>query len=271
LKHFQSSRTAITKLATGLIALVIVLAGVIGIFAFNQFYSPNANPTPTPTPTPKPTATSAPTVTPTPTSTVTPTPAPTATPTPAPSSLILSHTSWTDQDLGYFFVDGEVKNTLNSNMKYVKITATFYDSGGTVIGTAYVFTDIDILMPNQKSPFELSSYPDKITPASYTLTVSYEVTTDQPFEGLVILSNTPSVDIAGYHNIVGEVKNNGATQSTYVKVVCTYYDSAGKVMGKSYTFTDPSDLGLGDTAPFELSSYPRIITPASYELQVQGS
>ena len=235
MKNFQSAKTAITKLAAGLIVLAIVLAGAIGLFAFNKVFPPNSNPTPTPT----------------------------------TESLILSHTSYTDS-LGYFYVVGEAKNKLSSNIHYVQITATFYDSGSTAIGTAYGFTDMDILTPNQKSPFDLISFPDTIVPASYKLTVSYLATADQPFQGLAILSNTPSVDSSGYHKIVGEVKNNGAAQATYVEVDCTYYDSAGKVMGISYTFTDPKDLNAGDVAQFELSSFPRIITPASYELQVQG-
>ncbi len=134
---------------------------------------------------------------------------------------------------------------------------------------AWNFTYIDILKPYQKSPFDLSSYPDKITPSSYKLGVNYQVTADPPFEGLVILGYTDSIDSLGYHKIVGEIKNNGAAQATYVEVICTYYDSAGKVIGTAFTFT-PYDISVGDTAPFELSSYPRKLTPASYELQVQG-
>lgn len=213
-----------------------------------------AAPTPSPTQTPTPTAS--------------PTPTPTPTPTPAPKIPILSSSNYTDS-LGYFNVVGEVQNTLSSNIEYVRIVATFYDSENTVIGTDFTYTDIDILTPNQKSPFELSSYPDKINPSSYKLSVDYQVTQDQPFQGLVILSHTPSVDGSGYHKIVGEVKNNGANQATYVQVICTYYDSAGIVIGKSFTFTDPYTISVGDTAPFELSSY-REFTPANYELQVQG-
>jgi len=55
-----------------------------------------------------------------------------------------------------------------------------------------------------------------------------------------------------------------------VKEVCTYYDAGGRVIGTSFTFTDPYDIDVGDSAPFELSSYPRELRPAYYELQVQG-
>jgi hypothetical protein len=71
------------------------------------------------------------------------------------------------------------------------IISTFYDKNNTVIGTDYTFTDISILKPGQKAPFEISSYPDKIIPARYALILSYSTTTLQPFSGLQILSNTP--------------------------------------------------------------------------------
>jgi len=207
------------------------------------------------------------------TPTVTPTATPTSEPSPEESEVqpeILSHSSYVN-DLGYFIVVGEVKNTLQSNIKYVKIVATFYDAQKNVIGTDFTYTALDILEPNQKSPFELSSYPDKIVPASYKLTVSNKETDEEPFTGLKILSHSAKIDDLGYHKIVGEVKNEGTQKATFVKVVCTYYGTGGKIIGTSFTYTDPDEIDVGDSAPFELSSYPRELRPSSYGLQVQGS
>jgi len=199
--------------------------------------------------------------------TTTTTPPTTTTPTVKPE--ILSYSSYFSS-IGYFTIVGEVKNNLQSNINFVKITATFYDNQKNVIGTDFTYTDLDIIKPNQKSPFELSSYPDKITPDSFKLTLSYSQTGNEPFIGLQILSHTAVFDSLGYHKIVGEVKNDGNRKSTYVKIVVSYYDSTGKVIGKSFTFTDPTDIDVGDTAPFSISSYPNKINPSSYELQVQG-
>jgi hypothetical protein len=249
------------KLYAIVIVTVLIVAAIVGAYALtNKGWTDSTNPKVTPTT--KPTSTTAPN----PTSTVTPT----ATATTLQKPEILSKTSYTDE-LGYFNVVGEVKNTLSTNINYVKIVATFYDSSNTVIGTSFTFTDVDILEPNQKSPFQISSYPEKISPATYKLTVDYDVTGDTPYQGLTILSNTASIDSLGYHKVVGEVKNSGIRESTYVEVISTYYDSTGKVIGKSYTFTDPDSIAVGNTAPFELSSYPLALNPARYELQVQGS
>jgi hypothetical protein len=109
-----------------------------------------------------------------------------------------------------------------------------------------------------------------IEPASYKLKVSYTETGNEPFAGLRILSHSARIEELGYYEIVGEVQNAGARKSSFVKVVCTYYDANGEVIGASFTYTDPNEIDAGDTAPFELSSYPRELRPANYELQVQG-
>ena len=40
-------------------------------------------------------------------------------------------------------------------MNYVKIVATLYDKDGKVLGTDFTYTDIDVLRPAEKSPFEI--------------------------------------------------------------------------------------------------------------------
>jgi len=247
----QSSRK---KLVAAIVVIAIIIAVVAGAYFLTRGGSSPPSPTPTPTSTPSSVAT----------------PTPTPTPAEAANVSVLSASDYYDE-ADYFTVVGEVKNTLGTNVEYVKIVATFYDSSDTVIGTDYTYTEIDILKPNQKSPFTLSSYPDKITVASYDIDIQYYTTQDQPFEGLTILSQTASIDNLGYHKVVGQVKNNGANTATYVKVIGTYYDSAGKVIGTSYTYTELDLINVGATSPFELSSYPLEINPASYELQVQGS
>jgi hypothetical protein len=235
-------------LIIALVIVVVVVAAIVGAYLLTRSGTNNP-PTGTPTPTPS----------------VTPSPSPTG----VANVSVLSASDYYDE-YGYFTVVGEVENTLGTNVHWVKIVATFYDSSGTVIGTDYTYTTIDTLKPNQKSPFELSSYPDEITPASYDLDVEYYTTQLQPFEGLTILSQTASIDTSGYHNVVGEVKNNGASEATFVKVVVTYYNSAGKVIGTTFAYTQLDTINAGATSPFELSSYPLAITPASYDLQVQG-
>jgi hypothetical protein len=252
-QQFSSPKKSKKSLIAIAVIAIVVVAAVIGVYVYSQNGTNKpSNHTPTTNPTSHPT-----------------TSIPTSTPSTSLKPQILSSSDYVD-DLGYYVIVGEVKNTLSSNVDYVKIIATYYDSSHTVIGTEYTYTTVDVLKSNQKSPFELSSYPDKINPASYTLTLDYDVTDTEPFSGLTILSNTPSTDSLGYYNIVGEVKNNGVTEASYVKIIGTYYDSIGKVVGQSFTYSTSDTIAVGDTSPFELSSYPLMITPARYELQIQG-
>jgi hypothetical protein len=181
--------------------------------------------------------------------------------------VVLSDSSYTDTS-GYFHVVGEVQNNLNANVRFVKISVIFYDEDGEIIGTDYTYTMLDFLRPNQKSPFDLSSYLEQIKPASYDLSVTWK---EAPFEGLEIVSHTSSIDSSGYHKIVGIIKNNGEEEAEYVKVVCTYYDLTGTVIGAEYTYARPRDIEVNETSTFTISSCPRKLMPDSYELQVQGS
>jgi hypothetical protein len=188
----------------------------------------------------------------------------------APVVAILSDSSYIES--GYFHVVGEVQNLGSLNLQYVKITATFYDSANNVIATGFTFTGIDVLVPQQKSPFDVSSYPSQdLVVDHYKVVVSdYSSTTNQPYRSLVAQGVTTSAEF-GYYQIKGEVKNTGTRTATYVKLVVTYYNAEGKVIGIAFTFTNPIDIDAGQTAQFDCSSYPLEILPASYQLQVQGS
>ena len=109
------------KLYAIVIVAVLIVAAIAGAYALtNKGWTDSTNPTVTPTV--KPTSTVAPNQA----STVSPTLHHNVTKNPE----ILSKTSYTDE-LGYFNVVGEVKNTLSTNTNYVKIIATFYDSSHT--------------------------------------------------------------------------------------------------------------------------------------------
>ena len=174
-------------------------------------------------------------------------------------------------DRDYYYLVGEVFNPTNSNINFVKVVATFYDENRTVIGTAFTYTELDIIEPNTTVPFKISSYPDKIKPASCKLDVDYNTTSEQPFSGISIKSHSGFFDDRGYYKIVGEVENTSNIPAEFVKIIAAYYNSSGDVIGTAFTYTDIDIVEVGGRAPFELSSYPKSINPASCKLQVQGS
>ena len=76
--------------------------------------------------------------------------------------------------------------------------------------------------------------------------------------GLQILSHNSFTDSTGFFHIVGEVKNDLASAVELVRVIATFYDTNNQVVATSFTYSDPSGIGSGDTAPFEI-----ILTSAS--------
>ena len=68
---------------------------------------------------------------------------------------ILSDNNYVDS-IGTLHIVGEVINESYQAISYVRITATFYDSNNSVIGTDYTFTSPSTLQPGQRAPFDLT-------------------------------------------------------------------------------------------------------------------
>lgn len=186
---------------------------------------------------------------------------------------ILTHSGYLDS-VGYYHVVGEVQNVGDQTVDFVKITATFYDSGDTVIDTEFTFTTISVLLPGRKSPFDVTVI--DTTQASkvdhYSLSVTFSATEPIPL-GLEILSNSSYVDGVGYMHVVGEIKNIESGTATYVKVAATFYDETGTVVATAFTFSDPSDIEPGQKAPFEiiLIEKSRVTLVDSYSLTAESN
>ncbi len=79
-------------------------------------------------------------------------------------------------DGGYTKLVGEVKNNTKRPVTYVKVTATFYDEKGSVIGTNFSYagdTSSTPLEVGATTPFEITSYPDKFDTEKYKLDVTW--------------------------------------------------------------------------------------------------
>jgi hypothetical protein len=166
---------------------------------------------------------------------------------------ILSSSSFTD-DVGAYHIVGEVKNNSPSDsMKYVKIVATLYGKTGKVIGTDFTFSDVGVLRPAEKSPFEiiLTDIRQSQKVSSYKLSTSGDKTRALPAALKLSVDNSYR-DSIGFYHAAGEVTDQGSQKATYVKVSGTFYNSSGSVVAADFSYTDPHDLEPGQTAPFEM-------------------
>lgn len=229
--------------------------------------TPTAEPPPPP-PTEAATTPTPPVETPLPADTATPIPpvaTPAPTPTPGPPDLqILSHQSYVDGE--WFHIVGEVQNNSDAAMEFVKIVATLYDDASQVVGTDFTYTEIDVIPPGGKSPFETGTDEWEGT-TNYKLQVQGRAGAP-PRQDIVILSHSHYVD-GGWLHIRGEVENTGDTAAEFVKIVATLYDAAGVVVGTDFTYTDLDIVPAGGTSPFETGTdhWPGF---DHYEIQAQA-
>jgi hypothetical protein len=169
------------------------------------------------------------------------------------NARIQNDTSYVDS-LGYLHVVGEVLNTADAWLSFVKITGTLKDSNGQIVDVTFTYAYADYLPPAQRAPFNLietdASKSAKVT--SYTLALSFQQATTVPSNTLTVQGDASSIDSLGYLNIVGQVKNAGTQTSNFTKVVATFYNQAGKVVYVDFTYTSPSDIPAGQTYSFKI-------------------
>ena len=243
-----------------------------------SFYLPIVAKQDTPTPTLTPTATSTPIATFTPVPTNTPVPTPTITPSPPPSPtqapvvLVLSSQGFIPyQGSKSYYIVGEVLNNTGNNVWLIEISATLRDASGKVVGSDSSYAIIDNLTPGMKSPFRVLFF-DVPTFTSYDLVVTWDTTSSQPYL-LEVLNQSSRFDSSSAYHVVGEIHNQHSQKRTFVRAVVTLYNASGQVVGVDYSYTNPDELGPGQTASFDtdVSSWvgrPNRGNIASYSLQV---
>lgn len=92
----------------------------------------------------------------------------------APGGLKVLSSSDFEDDLDFYHIVGEVKNTSQGRLKFVKVIATLYDKAGDVVGTDYTYTSPENLNAGQKAPFELTFLQGKPSGSTYRLQVQGE-------------------------------------------------------------------------------------------------
>ena len=126
---------------------------------------------------------------------------------------------------------GEVRNDSSSAARDVRITASFYDSTGTLLSEQTLAPKIRVINPSGVAPFEMR-YLDPATVnqvASYTLSATGQVAETKP-QSLKILSANSRLDVLGVYFINVNTRNEGSETATNPIVIATLYDTDGRVV-----------------------------------------
>ena len=141
-------------------------------------------------------------------------------------------------------VYGEIKNIANNAMKNIIVKASFYDSRGRFLNEFQRESEITVLNPGEKSPFELLYIDTKTVNqvTNFTLSATATETTTKPKELVVVDDNSRLDPVTGFYYINGRVTNDGPIISTISNVIATFYDKDGKVISIGRTQAEPINI-----------------------------
>lgn len=188
--------------------------------------------------------------------------------------VLPNHTGYLDLTTipATYHVVGEMTNTGTIGLKWLNVTATFYDQNNLPIGSSSSYAFLDVLLPGRKAPFEVvlaNSAANQVH--NYTLSLQFsEYTLERPL-ALQILENITYADEAGFQKVNGTVKNLATSDATDVKVVATFYDAQGKVAGATYGYTTPSAIMPNQAEHFELELKRKGLSFPNYSLTAESS
>lgn len=233
--------------------------------------TPTSTSTHTPTYTPTAIPTRTPTATPTHTPTRTSTPTPTVSPTPTvPPVIILPATSHYVSG-GYLRVIGEVYNGGPQNITSVKVTANFFDSNNSLVGTASDYLSLNAIRPSEKSCFSIFlQEPANWTRYEFESPTFYTNTTQRPV--LTIFNDSGSVIGTSSYQIIGQVRNDDTRTVNFVKVVSTLYNANNVPLGCGMSYVSSTNLIPVQASSFNTYYYGRAWDDVTiYHLQAEGS
>jgi hypothetical protein len=146
---------------------------------------------------------------------------------------------------------GELQNTQAITVANTKLIVTLYDAVGKVINAQSDYVFNSLLVPGQKSPFRV------ILDAGPTIYAGRAIGTDTR-QSAAIPPDLHSVNVAhhldgqGALHWTGKVQNRGRTEARIVKAMVTLYNDAGEVANVGVSSTEPSTIGPGEEAAFDI-------------------
>jgi hypothetical protein len=155
--------------------------------------------------------------------------------------------------LGSLYIVGEVRNNSAGNIRFASVTADLYDANGQLVDTDQGYAQRDIIPPGQVSCFLVLFFDNVPAWTSYQLSAEADTTTVEP-SALTITSSSVGPDVNNFE-LIGQVRNDGATEEEFVKIVGTLYDSNGTVADCDFTFANTQTLAPGATSTWKLTFF----------------
>jgi len=166
-------------------------------------------------------------------------------------------------------VVGEVDNTDDVNVAYIKTFASFYNEADELIGVEWSYAWADVLAPGEVTPFTLALFATPEDIDHWTVWAEGSRTDEEPVGGLAFAESDNALSDDYVATFTGTIENVGTEIMTAIEVAVTVYDAEGNVVMADWTWLE-GDLAPGERMPCEFEVQTDE-TAESFELYVQGS
>jgi hypothetical protein len=180
---------------------------------------------------------------------------------------VLSSRSFTDN--GYLNIVGDLKNTTDSWRTALKVIARLYNSSGSILKKASVFSELDLVRPHTRAPFHIVT----LKPAHYdhySLSTTSDTTNARPIGNLVVTKGTPYITPPGDEHFPGHVTNNNGFGVDFTVVIATLFDSNGRVVNVDFNYTNPTHIAAHATNPYVVTFTGHYSAAVTVRIQVEA-
>jgi len=183
--------------------------------------------------------------------------------------------SWYIDASDYFVVVGELQNVGPHTIKSVGLGGIVYTNDGEPKANSYTLAFVNYLLPQQRAPFYMDFSPTTSATGDLSwvllgvdrvefLADVAEATSNYQYPDLTVQSSSGGVDAEGVYWVTGTVQNSGAQTATNIRIIGTFYNASGTVVGVGYTDPlTPYSLAPSNTASFKVGAFDLNQTEAS--------
>jgi hypothetical protein len=168
-----------------------------------------------------------------------------------------------------YAVVGELYNGTASPLYVPRVRVISYDDQNRKVSDNMTYTFFGRIDPGQTLPFDMFVPLPPTTPVRYELQPAGSSDfPGQAFEAVTVVSQ--DVRSNSTPEIVGILRNDSMRFLESVRVVSTFYDAQGVVVGIADGFADGRNVAPGATTTYSLTAQ-RSFVYASFVVQAQGS
>ncbi|MEW5930456.1 MAG: FxLYD domain-containing protein [Gemmatimonadota bacterium] len=174
-------------------------------------------------------------------------------------------------DLGDYFLYGEVVNGLDVPIYDVELGITYLDSAGTTLATDEGGVVLARVEPRSTAPFVDTHYgaPEGIRRAAVTAT-KWATESRLEYRPVTILDDTAYLGVSGVV-VTGRVRNDAGGPLSAVKLVASFRNRAGEVVGVFFDYPLIGAMQPGRTVDFTIETIDETIADAAVRVQGEGT